>query len=1021
MTEANQGENGKVFISYSRKDKVFVQKLNDALAKAGVKVWVDWEGIELASDWMETITAAIQGSDAFLFIISPDSLKSKVCADELELGLQLNKKLIPILYREPTKTSTMHDKLAATNWVYLREKDDFDGTIPKLVQSINTDLEWVRQHTRLLQRAIEWEKKNKNHSYLLSGTDLEEAEQWMNQAATNSNRQVVPLQADYIQESRKVAKRRQRSLLIGVSLAAVVSLVAAAFAVYQSFEAVKQKKIAQENEAIAVENQKLARAAEADAKENQKKAEESQKVAEANAVLANAQRSAALSQTYQSRPGELDTSLLLAIDSYQRNESFIAEDLIRADASLMPFPVSQKSQDGPIYHVKWSPDYKYFVTGNKSDPSNKDAVNEACVWLAEDGSKVYCIPHGDDVNDALFSPDGKYLITGSIDRSVRISNAADGTLVKQFELEDAILDLDVYENLLAIAREEKTFTIVNLSDLENPSSVRNFDRGVGVSSVKFSPNGKFMAFATRSGEIKFWRVGANSQLIYDGTVHPKSNYAVLAFSADSSLLLSGGGDSVARLTQTDGAAKGSITHGDWVEDVAFGPDDSWYVTVSDDNKVRVIDTKTQTELLTMLHAGFVQRVKVSLDGQWIASTGYDHVVRIWDAETGNQMIEIPLEANGSAIAFNQDATRLVAADEDGNISIWDISSLANRVANIAFTEFAHEARFSPSGEYLIVNTDDYKIWSIPSEEILQIKNGTKGTDILTANSLTYDTAISPDSKWVAAVEFDSTNARNNQGILVSADGQSQFPLRHEGEVSGVAFSSDSQFVATSGKNGLITFWAVGTGQEQFNLDNGESIHSLATSPNQDLVVAGLHDQLKVWDITKRKQVLALSQQGDIEILSFSQDGKRFASGSSEGSIQIWNVDGNVFSPAVESIPINGTPLSLAFSPDNRWLAGGSSLGYAHLWDLNTGEEMTRIPHSDQVTSVEFSPDGPLLLTVSRKAVGVWNITTLPLVPTDDLITFACSHLTSNLGKDTWNAILGSEEYNQTCPKLAEGE
>ena len=151
----------KVFISYSRKDKEFVRKLNDALDASSVDAWVDWEGIELAADWMETITSAIQKSDAFLFVISPDSLASNVCASELELALQNSKKLIPILFREPTKNSQMHEKLAATNWVYLREQDNFEETIPRLIDAVNTDLEWIRQHTRLLERATEWEQKSK--------------------------------------------------------------------------------------------------------------------------------------------------------------------------------------------------------------------------------------------------------------------------------------------------------------------------------------------------------------------------------------------------------------------------------------------------------------------------------------------------------------------------------------------------------------------------------------------------------------------------------------------------------------------------------------------------------------------------------------------------------------------------------------------------------------------------------------------------------------------------------------------
>ncbi len=103
MTETGQAENGKVFISYSRKDKVFVQKLNDALDHAGIQAWVDWEGVKLASDRMATITNAIQGSDALLFVVSPDSLNSKICADELDLGIKLNKKLTPTVSRKAVR------------------------------------------------------------------------------------------------------------------------------------------------------------------------------------------------------------------------------------------------------------------------------------------------------------------------------------------------------------------------------------------------------------------------------------------------------------------------------------------------------------------------------------------------------------------------------------------------------------------------------------------------------------------------------------------------------------------------------------------------------------------------------------------------------------------------------------------------------------------------------------------------------------------------------------------------------
>jgi len=568
MNETNTGANGRVFISYSRKDKPFVQKLNDALDAAGVQAWVDWEGIELASDWMHTITEAIQGNDAFLFVISPDSLQSKVCTDELELGIKLNKKLIPILFREPTQTSKMHEKIASTNWVYMRDQDNFDETLPKLIQSINTDLGWVRQHTRLLEQATEWGEKSHNNSFLLNGTELEDAEKWMAQASGHTNRQIVPIQAEYITASRKHADRRQRTVLAGVSLALVVSIVLSIFAWIARNDAKDAQAIAQTSEAIAVQRQYEASTAQAVAEENQLIAEQKKLEAEEKTNLAIANQSAAQSQIYQSRSGELDTSTLLAIDSYQRVDSFQAENLIRVNSSQLAMPVNQMSQDGSIWNIEWSPDDQYFVTGNSHNPADANAVNEACVWNEETGEQLYCVQHENDVNDALFTADGNYLITGSSDKTVQFWDAMTGEFIKKLEFDGAVNDLAVSTNVLAIAREDNflTFYYLNSPDLKPENVLQNSS----VYGLEFSPNENFLAVAFSDGSVKFWQ--ATNKFFYNGPKHPKSNYVVLAFSPDSNWLVTGGGDSAARLTKRDGSGQYSVVHGDWVEDVTFGPD-----------------------------------------------------------------------------------------------------------------------------------------------------------------------------------------------------------------------------------------------------------------------------------------------------------------------------------------------------------------------------------------------------------------------------------------------------------------
>ncbi len=64
-----------VFISYSRKDSDFVHRLHDRLAAEGKDVWIDWEDIPPVAEWFSEISAAIEGADSFIFVLSPETGK----------------------------------------------------------------------------------------------------------------------------------------------------------------------------------------------------------------------------------------------------------------------------------------------------------------------------------------------------------------------------------------------------------------------------------------------------------------------------------------------------------------------------------------------------------------------------------------------------------------------------------------------------------------------------------------------------------------------------------------------------------------------------------------------------------------------------------------------------------------------------------------------------------------------------------------------------------------------------------
>jgi len=187
-----------VFISYSRKDKNFVQKLHEGLTQSQKDSWVDWEDIPLTADWWAEIQAGIEESDTFVFVISPDSVDSKVCHQEIDHAVQHNKRLIPIVYRY---SDGVPDALSHLNWIFFRETDDFDAAFEKLLEAMETDLDWVKKHTRLTRRAVEWDREGRNESYLLRGDDLADAEEHLSQA--NRKPALTQLQQEYIVSSQQ--------------------------------------------------------------------------------------------------------------------------------------------------------------------------------------------------------------------------------------------------------------------------------------------------------------------------------------------------------------------------------------------------------------------------------------------------------------------------------------------------------------------------------------------------------------------------------------------------------------------------------------------------------------------------------------------------------------------------------------------------------------------------------------------------------------------------------------------------
>lgn len=139
------------------------------------------------------------GVRSFVFVISADSVASATCGLELAHAAGQHKRLVPVVWREPD--GDVPAALAALNWIFFRESDDFDAGVEALVRALETDIDLVRTQTRVLTRAKARELGGRRTSPLLRGEELHQAEAWLARAASGAEPKPTDLQAAFVSAS----------------------------------------------------------------------------------------------------------------------------------------------------------------------------------------------------------------------------------------------------------------------------------------------------------------------------------------------------------------------------------------------------------------------------------------------------------------------------------------------------------------------------------------------------------------------------------------------------------------------------------------------------------------------------------------------------------------------------------------------------------------------------------------------------------------------------------------------------
>ena len=221
----NDQPKAKIFISYSRKDMSFADRLEAALKNRGFEPLIDRTEIYAFEDWWKRIEALIGRADTVVFALSPNSVKSDVALKEIAHAASLNKRFAPIVCRR-VEDGVVPEVLRRLNFIFFTDPDHFDLSMEKLAEALETDIAWIRRHTEFGDAAHRWAEAGRPSGMLLRPPVLDQAEAWLAFRPGGAPRPTSETEA-FIAESRKVilGTLRLRRIALGSIFALMMAVI----------------------------------------------------------------------------------------------------------------------------------------------------------------------------------------------------------------------------------------------------------------------------------------------------------------------------------------------------------------------------------------------------------------------------------------------------------------------------------------------------------------------------------------------------------------------------------------------------------------------------------------------------------------------------------------------------------------------------------------------------------------------------------------------------------------------------
>jgi WD40 repeat protein/serine/threonine protein kinase len=468
------------------------------------------------------------------------------------------------------------------------------------------------------------------------------------------------------------------------------------------------------------------------------------------------------------------------------------------------------------------------------------------VWTLPDGAPVREWQAHDGLSLALYSPDGRYLLTGGGDGNARLHDARSGDVLWEVHAHSRRIYSAAFSpdgSKVVTGSMDRTAAVWSVPDGSLLSTFR--EHGATVTGLAFDPSGERVVSSGADNRLFFWNAGTGG---LEAELHGHlSDVSAVARIPDGSGLVTGDWSGIVKVWAWS------------TEDVVTArfPPDRWKVPA-----VIEVATDPRDSLISCASMAFF--------------------VPVWPESGGLPSFRLPAPS-ARRVAFTPDGGQILAGLENGWLHVFSAQG-AHRDSARAHSGPVLGLAVEPGGAHAATSSSDstVRLWSLADLELVRTYRGHAGD----VNDIEFAPAGAP----LASGGSDGTVRLWNP-----AEGTLLETWNHEGgAVTDLAFDPRGRYLAVATADGQVTLVDLSHRTPNAVLPRGPSSPTAVawSSDGTRLASGGGDGVVRLFDVASRRLVLALhGHVGRISSIRFRRADAALLSGSTDGTIRIWQAPG----------------------------------------------------------------------------------------------------------------------------------